>query len=193
MNSEGKYLTAESFGSNRVNATGNSLRKKQRWLLVESSSDSNNNTESSSSSSSSSALTVVQLIAPTGCYLSTDKYGKLSCDLVASSTSNADASCKFVLERINGGQWAIRSLLYGYYLSGRGDGVHCFGKHSASDDSAAWTIHLAIHPQINLRHAMRKRYARMQNDEIHIVRCLLAFLTSIIQPRIHHFFEKRTS
>jgi fascin 1/2 len=56
------------------------------------------------------------------------------------------------------------SATHGYYLAGTGDRMHCFSKQPEW-----WTIHLAIHPQINLRHAMRKRYARMQADEIHVV------------------------
>ena len=32
VNSEGKYLTAENFGF-KINATGNTLRKRQKWLI----------------------------------------------------------------------------------------------------------------------------------------------------------------
>ena len=159
MNVEGKYLTAENFGF-KINATGNTLRKKQKWLIEQ------DNDE------------FVYLISPLMCYLSTDKYGKLSCEKQV-----PDQDCKFSLEANNDGKWAFKSAAYGYYFGGTGDRLHCFSKVPEW-----WVIHLAIHPQvlklfifwhrnkikiffvekINLRHALRKRYARLEMDEIHV-------------------------
>jgi hypothetical protein len=119
MNTEGKYLTAENFGF-KINATGNTLRKKQKWLIEQ------DNDE------------FVYLISPLACYLSTDKYGKLSCEKQV-----PDQDCKFSLEANNDGKWAFKSVAYGYYFGGNGDRLHCFSKVPEW-----WIIHLAIHPQV---------------------------------------------
>ena len=119
MNSEGKYLTAENFGF-KINATGNTLRKKQKWQIEQ------DNDEH------------VHLISPLGYYLSTDKYGKLSCE-----KSSADNDCKFYLETNSEGKWSFKSVAYNYYFGGTGDRLHCFSKLPE-----LWTIHLAIHPQV---------------------------------------------
>ena len=139
MNCDGKYLTAENFGF-KVNATGNTLRKKQKWIIEQ------DNDE------------FVYLLSPLNCYLSTDKYGKLSCD-----KQTSDNDCKFYLESNNNGKLAFKSVVHGYYFGGTGDKLHCFSK-----TPEWWIVHLAIHPQINFRHALRKRYARMEDDEIHV-------------------------
>lgn len=139
INSEGKYLTGENFGF-KINATGNTLRKKQKWQLEQ------DNEE------------IVYIISPLGCYLSTDKYGKLTCEKTSS-----DSDCKFLMETNNDGKWSFKSVTYGYYFGGTGDRLHCFSK-----TPEWWTVHLAIHPQINLRHVLRKRYARLEDDEIHV-------------------------
>lgn len=139
MNTEGKYLTAENFGF-KINATANTLRKKQKWVIEQ------DNDE------------FVYLQSPLGCYLSTDKYGKLTCE-----KQTPDNDCKFKLESNSDGKWAFKSVCYGYYFGGTGDKLHCFSKNVEW-----WTVHLAIHPQINLRHALRKRYARLEDDEIHV-------------------------
>lgn len=119
INTEGKYLTAENFGF-KINATGNSLRKKQKWSIEQ------DNDE------------FVYLLSPLGCYLSTDKYGKVNCEKTAS-----DNDCKFLLEPNSDGKWAFKSASYGYYFAGSGDRLHCFSKNSEF-----WTVHLAIHPQV---------------------------------------------
>ncbi len=138
INSEGKYLTAENFGF-KINATGSTLRKRQKWSIEQ------DNDE------------FVYLMSPLGCFLSTDKYGKVSCE-----KTRSDNDCRFLLEANSEGKWAFKSI-YGYYFGGCGDRLHCFSK-----SPEVWTVHLAIHPQINLRHALRKRYARLEDDEIHV-------------------------
>ena len=140
MNSEAKYLTAESFGF-KINATGNTLRKKQKWTIEQQDNDE-----------------TVYLISPLGNYLATDKYGKVTCE-----KTSPDNDCKFLLESSSEGKWAFKSVPYGYYFGGVGDRLHCFSK-----TQEWWIVHLAIHPQINLKHAMRKRYARLEEDEMHV-------------------------
>ncbi len=119
MNSDGKYLTAENFGF-KINATGNTLRKKQKWSIEQDSDE------------------FVYLLSPLGCFLSADKYGKVSCEKTAS-----DSDCKFLLESNSDGKWAFKSASYGYYFGGSGDRLHCFSK-----TPELWTVHLAIHPQV---------------------------------------------
>lgn len=139
MKPDGKYLTAENFGF-KINASGNTLRKKQKWQIEQDLDE------------------FFYLISPLGCYLSTDKYGKLTCEKLAS-----DDDCKFFLETNASGKWAFKSASHGYYFGGSGDHLHCFSK-----TPEWWIVHLAIHPQINLRHVLRKRYARLEDDEIHV-------------------------
>jgi fascin 1 len=119
MNSESKYLTAENFGF-KINATGNTLRKKQKWTIEQ------DNEE------------IAYLVSPLGNYLSTDKYGKLTCE-----KQTSDNDCKFYLEANGDGKWAFKSAVYGYYFGGSGDLLHCFSK-----SPEWWTVHLAIHPQV---------------------------------------------
>jgi hypothetical protein len=119
MNAEGKYLTAESFGF-KINATGNTLRKKQKWTIEQDSDE------------------FVYLISPLMFYLSADKYGKLKCD-----KGCPDADCKFVLESSEDGKWSFRSATYGYYFAGSNDQLHCFSK-----TPEWWSVHLAMHPQV---------------------------------------------
>ena len=121
MNSEGKYLTAENFGY-KINATGNTLRKKQKWYIE------NDGDE------------FVYLISPLGNYLATDKYGKMTCEKTIS-----EDDCKFYLDANTDGKWSFKSALYGYYFGGNGDHLHCFSK-----TAEWWTVHLAIHPQVFL-------------------------------------------
>jgi hypothetical protein len=119
------------------------LRKKQKWSLEQCDTDE-----------------CVYLISPLGNYLCSDKYGRLTCD----TPSSQSPECKFHLETsLIDGKWAFRSAIHNYYLGGTGDKLHCFSK-----TPEYWTVHLGIHPQINLRHALRKRYARLDEDEMHV-------------------------
>ncbi|CAF1463030.1 unnamed protein product [Rotaria magnacalcarata] len=140
INSKGKYLTAETFGF-KINATGVCLKKKQTWTIIFNSQND-----------------CVYLQSALNNYLSTDKYGRLKCD-----GHDMVDDCRFQLEYNQKGQWAFKSLTYGMYLGGDVDQLHCFSKAPEW-----WSPHLALHPQINLKHVLRKRYAKINNDEIHI-------------------------
>lgn len=129
MNAEGKYLTAENFGF-KINVSGNTLRKKQKWQIEQEGDE------------------FVYLISPLGCYLSTDKYGKVSCEKKA-----GDQECKFALEVNSEGKWAFKSVSYGYYFGGSGDKMHCFSK-----TPELWTVHLAIHPQVGSIENIRNKF-----------------------------------
>ncbi|CAF3821814.1 unnamed protein product, partial [Rotaria magnacalcarata] len=139
-NSNGKYLTSESFG-NKINATGTSLKRKQIWTIIYNFQND-----------------CVYLQSSLSHYLSTDKYGRLNCD---SNKLNDD--CYFQLEYNRIGQWAFKSVTYHMYFGGDNDHLHCFSK-----SPEWWSPHLAVHPQINLKHVLRKRYAKLDDDEIHV-------------------------
>ncbi|CAF1230727.1 unnamed protein product [Adineta ricciae] len=140
ISSKGKYLTAETFGC-KINATGTSLKRKQKWMIIYNIPND-----------------CVYLQSPLNRYLSTDKYGRLKCDM-----HDIDDDCRFQLEYNRDGQWALKSVTYGMYLGGDNDQLHCFSK-----TPEWWSPHLALHPQINLKHVLRKRYAKLEDDEIHI-------------------------
>ncbi len=144
INSKGKYLTAETFGC-RINASsffffvlnfvfnhkkflffsaGSCLKKKQKWTIVYNISHD-----------------CVYLQSSLQYYLSTDKYGRLKCD-----TLEIDDDCRFQLEYNRNGQWAFKSQIYGMYLGGDLDQLHCFSK-----TPEWWSPHLALHPQVNYR------------------------------------------
>lgn len=120
MNSEGKYLTAENFGY-KINATGNTLRKKQKWYIEHDGVDE-----------------FVYLLSPLGNYLATNKYGKITCEKTI-----VEDDCKFYLNANSDGKWSFKSAIYGYFFGGNGDHLHCFSK-----TPEWWTVHLAIHPQV---------------------------------------------
>ena len=52
----------------------------------------------------------------------------------------------------------IRSAQYGTYFGGSEDKLICNEK--APRASEWWTVHLAVHPQVNLKNVNRKKYAR---------------------------------
>ncbi len=139
INSKGKYLTAETFGC-KINASeflqsnflnifenfvflaGTSLKRKQKWTIIY-----NIQTD------------CIYLQSSLNHYLSTDKYGRLKCD-----TNEIDDDCRFQLEYNGNGRWAFKSLMYGMYLGGDVDQLHCFSK-----TPEWWSPHLALHPQVN--------------------------------------------
>jgi hypothetical protein len=62
----------------------------------------------------------------------------LKCD-----ASAFDDECRFQLEYNERGQWALKSMIYGMYLAGDNDQLHCFSK-----TPEWWSPHLALHPQV---------------------------------------------
>lgn len=146
INCGSKYLTAERFGF-KINATGNSLRKYQIWLIEPDPHDEDG----------------VYLKSNMGRYLSSDKHGKVMCD-----SEEQHDEAKFTIEVANdgSGRWALKNACHGYFFGGTGDNLHCFSKQVG--DAELWTPHLAVHPQVNLRNVNRKRYAHLEEDELHV-------------------------
>lgn len=143
INHENRYLTAEAFGF-KINASGNSMKKKQIWTL-EQDPDSQ----------------VVFLRSHLGRYLSSDKDGKVRCE---EEVPNTD--CRFLIVMQSDGRWALQSEPYLRYFGGSEEYLSCFAQ--TIGESELWALHLALHPQANLLSVARKRYAHLstQEDEI---------------------------
>lgn len=144
INFENRYLTAETFGF-KVNASGTSMKKKQLWSLEQDDQDGQ----------------VVFFRSHLGRYLSTDKDGKVNC-----ATEVPDSECRFLIVAQSDGRWALQSEPFQRYFGGTEDFLTCFGQ--TIGETELWTIHLALHPQVNLLSVARKRYAHLSDSKTEI-------------------------
>lgn len=135
INHASKYLTVETFGFT-LNADGTSLRKKQMWVLEQENDES------------------VYFKCHLGRYLTADPKGKLSCE-----ATEREPDAKFTIVTKDG-QWALKSA-HNAYFGATGDQLKCVAKIG---DSELWTVHLAMHPQVNLKSVLRKRYAHLDES-----------------------------
>ena len=133
-----KYLTLESFG--RLNVNGVSLRKKQIWTLEK-----------------EAGCSTIYLRNHSGSYLSSDRKGKVTCE--ARENGN---DTKFTIESQPDGKLALKNY-YNEYLGGidSEDQVNCLRCVAKPSASEYWFFHLAMHPQVNLLHVKRDRYAHL--------------------------------
>ncbi|XP_013420441.1 fascin [Lingula anatina] len=146
LNRDKKYLTAESFGC-KINASGTSLKKKQVWTIEQ-----------------DKRADVVYIRSHLGRYLSGDKNGN-----VKGESEEPGEDEQFIIEYAQDGSgcWAFKNAKHGYYFGGSEDQLRCYEK--SPTDKEWWTVHLAIHPQVNLMNVNRNRYARLnaEAEEIH--------------------------
>ena len=136
------YLTAETFQS-KINCNGKTLKKKQIWTLERVSE------------------TAVALKASTGRYLTAERSGNLT-----ASGESVGEDQQFEFQTQDDGRIVIKSVAHGRYVGGSGDKMNCFDKPGEIGPMNSFTIHLAIHPQINLRNYNRKTYCHLVDEEI---------------------------
>lgn len=139
INSANKYLTAETFQA-KVTCNGATLKKKQIWTMEKTDGDE------------------FALKASTRKYLTSDKDGK-----VDASGEEIGPDQKFVFESQPDGRVALRSVAHNRYLGGSGDQISGFDQSVGPTN--VFTIHLAIHPQVNIRNVNRKTYMHLVEDE----------------------------
>lgn len=134
VNSQSRYLTAETFGC-KINASGAALRKKQMWTIEY---------HPSASSSADMDETTVYIRSHLGRYLAGDKRGNVTC---STEEPPGDAE-QFVVEyhRDGSGRWALRNRLTGYYFGGTDDQLLCYEKQPGTTEW--WIVHLAFHPLV---------------------------------------------
>lgn len=126
LNSQGRYLTAETFGF-KINATGTALRKKQLWTVEYHPSEDD----------------TVYVRSHLGRYLAGDQRGNAAC-----SSEEAGQAERFAVEchPDGSGRWAIRNRCTGLYLGGSDDRVICHEKQASADEW--WTPHFLFPPQV---------------------------------------------
>lgn len=140
VNSNGKYLTAEVFG-NKINASGTTMRQKQKWTLE----------------ISGSAEDSVYIRSHLNKYLTTDKKGNVFCE--AETRQEAE---EFRIGYGEDGRWTFQSKSNTYFFGGSGDNLRCYEK--APTNTERWVVRLAVHPQVSIQNLGRKKYARLATD-----------------------------
>ena len=140
INSANKYLTAETFQF-KVTCNGNTLKKKQIWTLEREGENE------------------VAIKSHLGRYLTADRNGKLD---ASGEEIGDDQRFEFITQE--DGKIAIRNIKHGRYIGGTGDQLTGYDKEIGPTN--LFTIHLAMHPQINLRSVNRRTYCHLEENEI---------------------------
>jgi len=141
MNQQGKYLTAEKFG-NQISVTGTSLRAKQLWTFEPEGAES----------------TKGYLRSPQNNYLETTKTGVVTCE-----AEEKQPSLLFDVTVAEDGRWAFKDS-FGKFLAGNTERLYTT-MDSKQADEYLWAIHIASHPQCNMKSVSRKRYIHLKNEE----------------------------
>ena len=89
-------------------------------------------------------------------FLTADKDGKLD-----GSGEEIGPDQKFCFETQEDGRVAILSVTHKRYIGGSGDSMKCFDQ-SVRDENL-FTVHLSIHPQVNIRNINRKTYMHLDD------------------------------
>ena len=136
INSANRYLTAETFQS-KVTANGATMKQKQIWSLEQHGNG-------------------IALKSHAGKYLSIDKDGN-----VDAAAEEVGPNQTLTMESQPDGKVAIRSS-YNRYLGGSGDSISGFDQTVGATN--LFTIHLAMHPQVNLLNVRRRTFCRLFDD-----------------------------
>jgi fascin 1/2 len=137
-----KYISQEAFGF-QMNAGGNSLKKKQTLTLV------------------ANGDGTVCIRTHLNRFFKGDVNGVFTGD----AEDGSDPETRWTIHPQANGAWAIRSV-YGFYLRGTENNLWCFQKDLYED--SLWKVHLAMHPQVNLKNVMRKRYAHLKDGVMQV-------------------------
>lgn len=142
-NHEGKYLTVETFHS-MINCNSKVMKKKQIFFLEKAEGENQ-----------------VYIRTWANKYLAVDADGTFS---ASSEDKSADAALTILPQP--DGSWALVSHRL-QYIHGAGDKMKALIDREISDKaSTKFVVHLAMHPQVNIRNVNRKRYLHLNGDSI---------------------------
>lgn len=140
-NYEGKYLTVETFNS-LINCNSKVMKKKQIFFLEKA--DGENQ---------------VYIRTWANKYLAVDSDGNFS---ATSEDKSADAALTILPQP--DGTWALVSHRM-QYIHGSGDKMKALIDREIADKSTTkFVVHLAMHPQVNIKNVNRKRYLHLNNN-----------------------------
>ena len=151
VNSQGKYLTAETFGF-KINASAPSLRE-------EAAVDPRARPHQGRGGLHQK---------PSGKVPVWRQKGNVTCQAEEKGESE-QFTIEYLDDKSNfaqAGKWAIRNVAHKLYFGGTEDSLRCYEK--APTATEWWTVHLAVHPQVNMRNVNRKKYAHLarENDAL---------------------------
>lgn len=145
ISAAGRYLTQETFGF-ALNANGPSLKKKQTFTLQ------------------ADGEGYVYLKTHLGRYIYGTESGEVRADAEYDENDQGTLDqIRWLVEPQANGKWALKNQ-YGFYLRGTGENLWAFQDQLYED--SLWTVHLAMHPQVNVKNVMRKRYVHLSEGEL---------------------------
>ncbi|KAI0981631.1 hypothetical protein GJ496_006803 [Pomphorhynchus laevis] len=171
LNSNSKYLTAESFG-NQINASGNHFKSRQKWKLtwcdfqdnavvngnntVQPINNGNCRVQQQQHQQITNVIALSSVIQK--CFVAADKNGNINC-----YNTNLSKECMFFLHVNNNGKWSFQHCQLKQYLGGTDDMLNC-----NSRVPIWWTVQFDWPVTVSIYNFNRKRYVQVlhrQNDD----------------------------